>query len=117
LGRGLGTAPGIGERFKVQGHLTTEDAYLQVGNEIGVLSMLSFLGLLLSTIVALARRARSADPDGLATAMCAAGVGLFVGGFFLHIWLDFATALTFWALAGLALGGSSALPRLPSRPA
>jgi hypothetical protein len=115
LGRGLGTAPGIGERFNVQGHLTSEDAYLQVGNEIGVLSMIAFIGLLISTIAALGRRARSDDPHGLATAMCAAGVGLAIGGFFLHIWLDFATALTFWSLAGLALAPS--VRRLDARDA
>jgi hypothetical protein len=109
LGRGLGTAPGIGERFQVAGHLTTEDAYLQVGDEIGALSMLAFIGLLVSTIVALARQATSTGEYGLPAAMCAAGLGLAIGGFFLHIWLDFATALTYWSLAGLALNGSKSL--------
>lgn len=104
LGRGLGTAPSIGGRFNVKGTLYTENAYLQVGNEIGAVSMFAFVGLLLATIVALAHRSRRDDPHGLATAMCGAAVGLAVGGFFLQIWQDYATALTFWALAGLALG-------------
>jgi O-antigen ligase len=111
LGRGLGTNPRIGQRFDVQGRVTSENVYLQVGNELGVATALVFIGLLIGTIRALWRRARSVHPaHALALATAAAGIGLTVGGFFLHIWLDFATALTFWTFAGLALANDPSAP-------
>ena len=105
LGRGLGTAPGIGDRFDVTGRLTSENAYLQVGTEVGVVAMVLFAVLLGALVLALRRRALAGGPGaGTASALAAAGLGLAVGGMFLHVWLDFTTAVTFWALAGAALG-------------
>jgi hypothetical protein len=101
LGRGLGTAPGIGDRFDVQGKVTSEDAYLQVGTELSVGTMAVFVALYALLLVRLRRVKTEAAPA--ASAMYAAGLGLAVGGLFLHVWLDFSTALTFWGLAGLAL--------------
>jgi hypothetical protein len=104
LGRGLGTNPRTGARFGVAGHVTSENSYLQVGNELGIPVALVFIGMLLATVRAAWRRARSWHPSSdLALAIAAAGSGLAVGGFFLHVWLDFPTTLTFWSLAGLAL--------------
>lgn len=107
LGRGLGTAPGIGDRFQVQGKLTSEDAYLQVGDELGVAAMVIFMAFLGVTLSRL-RRTGDGSSDGLpAPAMFAAGVGLAVGGLFLHVWLDYSTALTFAALAGVSISVAS----------
>lgn len=107
LGRGLGTAPGIGDRFDVSGRLTSENAYLQVGAELGVATMVVFVLLLLALLRALWRQAKR-DPAGDtgASVLLAAGSGLALGGMFLHVWLDLATALTFWSLAGAALAGA-----------
>lgn len=105
LGRGLGTAPGVGDRFDVTGRLTAENAYLQVGTELGVVAMLLFAALLGVAVVRLRRAALGGGPGaGTASGLAAAGLGLAVGGMFLHVWLDFTTAVTFWALAGAALG-------------
>jgi O-antigen ligase len=116
LGRGLGTNPRIGQRFDVAGRVTSENVYLQVGNELGIAAALVFIGLLIATVRALWRRARSVHPArALALAAAAAGIGLIVGGFFLHVWLDFATALTFWTFAGLALAYDAGAPEEPDR--
>jgi O-antigen ligase len=117
FGRGLGTAPGIGQRFQVHGTLTSEDAYLQVGNELGIIAMVLFVLLLLSLVSHL----RRAPPNGVVapTALFAAGCGLIVGGLFLHVWLDFPTSLTFWGIAGVALNPSlrsAVVPAVPLHP-
>ncbi|MHB1784797.1 MAG: O-antigen ligase family protein [Acidimicrobiales bacterium] len=105
LGLGLGTGPAIGNRYDVNGRLTSEDSYLQVGDELGAVEMLLFILLLIGVVRRLGRyRAHSADGDPLAGALNAIGFGLIVGGFFLHIWLDFSLAVTYWAGAGLAIG-------------
>lgn len=105
LGLGLGTGPGVGNRFNAKEAVTSEDAYLQVGAELGIVAMLLFLSFLALTMLELRKRARARGPDaGFAGALLAAGVGFVLGGFFLHVWLEFPTALTFWSLAGVALG-------------
>jgi hypothetical protein len=105
LGRGLGTAPGIGNRFDTSGQLTSESAYLQVGNELGVPEMVIFVALLLLLVRRLGRVEPADDPGApLAGALRAAFLGLLVGGLFLHVWLDFTLTLAVWSGAGLAIG-------------
>lgn len=130
LGRGLGNVAGIGDRFKSQAKLTAENAYLQIGNEIGVPAMLLFATILIATLLRLRRYSarlsagpppgRSARRDATEAAlMC--GAALAVGGFFLHVWLGVPTALTFWGLAGLAMtgerdvGAAGSVPRQAKR--
>lgn len=110
LGRGLGTSPSVGQRFDVGARVTSENAYLQVGAELGVGTMVVFVLLVLALLRALRRRA-ALDPGGGtgASVLLAAGSGLALAGMFLHVWLDLPTALTFWSLAGAALG-SHAVP-------
>jgi hypothetical protein len=36
--------------------------------------------------------------------MWLAGWGLFITGMFLHVWTSFPVALTFWGIAGAAIG-------------
>lgn len=104
LGRGLGTGPAAGQRYDVAQRVTSENAYLQVGAEVGVAAMLLFVLLVVAVLRALARRARQPGEHGdVAAALLAAGTGLALGGMFLHVWLDFPTALTFWLLAGVVL--------------
>jgi hypothetical protein len=100
----------------VQGTLTSEDAYLQVGNEIGIIAMVLFMLLLLS----LAGHLRRAPPNDVVApnALFAATCGLIVGGLFLHVWLDYPTALTLWGIAGVALNPSlrsTVVPAVPQR--
>jgi hypothetical protein len=107
LGFGLGAEPGIGDRFSVPTKLTSHDAYLQVGNELGIPTMLLFIALIVMLLVTL-RRAESSDEPGfpLAHALFAVGVGLAVGGLLQHVWLELPLAWTFWAGAGLAIGAA-----------
>jgi hypothetical protein len=106
LGHGLGVSPGAGITRPVQGALIAENAYLAVGLATGVLGMLLFTGLLITSIGRVARaRPGSVASQGLA----AAGVGLAVSGLFLHTWLPFAVSLTYWPLVGIALGQQESL--------
>jgi hypothetical protein len=104
LGEGLGTQPDIGRRFAVSGTVTSEDYYLGLGVELGVLATVLFVGTLVTLLRALRRRSRCPGQVGsFAAAMWCAGWGLAVGALFLHVWLDVTLALTFWGLAALAL--------------
>ena len=103
LGLGVGTSAGVGQRFQVQGTTITENYYEQVGVEIGVIGMVLFVALTLMLLNRL-RRATLAISDLGIGAVRTAVWGLVVGAFFLHAWTDFATAWTFWALAGAAIG-------------
>jgi hypothetical protein len=105
LGRGLGTAPGIGNRFDTSGQITSESAYLQVGNELGMPAMIIFIAMLLLLVRRLGRAEPADDPAAPATGgLRAILLGLLVGGLFLHVWLDFTLTLAVWGGAGLALG-------------
>ncbi|MEY2475433.1 MAG: hypothetical protein QOG87_748 [Actinomycetota bacterium] len=115
MGRGLGSAAGIGDRFAVATKLTTESAYFQVGTEVGVIGMAMFIVMIVLLLRKLAWAAR-ADPDNwMAGAALPLGVALAVGGVFLHIWLGLALGLSFWGAAGLALAGSEQRMRLQGR--
>ena len=100
MGADLGSAPGIGDRFNTV-RIVTENAYLQVGVEAGVIALAMFVAIVIGLLRALRRAGRA--PPALARACYAAGVALAVGALFLHVWNGFATSLTFWALAGIAL--------------
>lgn len=102
LGQGLGTSAGIGQRFQ-QAAIISENNYLQVGNEIGIPAMATFVFLTVLAILRL-RRAALKDPDVGIAAIWTAATGLAVGAFFLHTWNDFAVSWTLWGLAGAALG-------------
>ena len=103
-GLGLGTQPGIGERFSVRGTVTAEDYYLGLGDEAGVQSVVLFVGVYVLLLLELRRRSRSPGAVGsFSGAIWAAGWGLAAGALFLHVWLDVTLALSFWALAAFAL--------------
>jgi hypothetical protein len=103
LGFGLGTSAGIGQRFASQYTTVTENAYLQVGVETGVVAMALFVALTLVTLARLQHASRARAEIGI-TAVRSAGVGLAVGAFFLHAWNEFAVAWPYWALAGACIG-------------
>lgn len=102
LGLGLGTGPTTGRGGEAS-PILSENAYLQVGIEMGVVTMVVFILLLGTIVVTGFRAARTADGSLLAGAVATAGLGLAVGGFFLHVWTNLPTAWTFFALAGLGL--------------
>lgn len=108
LGQGLGTGPGVGDRFGVANKVTSEDFYLGVADEAGLLAALLFIGLFAALLTALRRESRRRTRVAwLAGSLYSAGCGYAVGALFLHVWLDFTTSLTFFGLAGAVLAAAA----------
>jgi hypothetical protein len=103
LGHGLGTSAGVGQRFANATARISENYYLQVGIEAGLIAMALFVALTVAVALRLNRAARKV-PDAAISAVRGAAVGLAIGAFLLHTWLEFAVAWTFWGLAGACLG-------------
>jgi hypothetical protein len=105
LGRGLGTGGGNGTRFDVSTTLTTEDYYLQVGNETGVVSLAAFGGL---TIVLNRRmgRATLGSGDETVSSWRGACLGLTIAGLLIPVWTNIAVSTTVWLGLGLCLGAA-----------
>jgi hypothetical protein len=106
FGLGLGSNQAVGIRFQTSTATITEDAYLQVGTELGVAAMLLFFFWLLSVLFRMGAIVRAARPETVPYFSCgvwAGGWGLLIVGFFLHVWLAFATCLPFAVLAGMVL--------------
>jgi hypothetical protein len=97
----------------------TENWYVQVGIELGVLGLLLFLlliAIVLKKLVALSYQL-SADamlpaPSLQLTAFLAF-LGISIAALFLHAWEDSAVAYTVWGMVGIALSGRQASPRSP----
>jgi hypothetical protein len=101
-GRGLGSNPVTATLEGTRSGITSENAYLQIGNELGVVPMLVFVLLVLVTQADLLIAARRRDDLSIEAVVWAAGWGLAFNGLFLHVWLSIPVALTFWSLAGAA---------------
>jgi O-antigen ligase len=104
VGLGLGANTGTGTRFNTSNQITSENSYLETGNELGIAAMLLFICMLLTLLWQLRRRAARGDPAGrFAGGLWLGGWGLAIGGLFLQVWYELAVALVFWTLAGAAL--------------
>jgi hypothetical protein len=115
VGRGLGANPATGLRNHTSNATVSEDSYLQVGTELGLWGMLTFIGLYIAMLVRLRRRASQPGEYGDLAAGCwLAGCGLLIGGLFLHVWISLPLSLSFWGLAGLAIGHTRPPPPSPS---
>jgi hypothetical protein len=104
VGTGLGTGAGVGQRFDVAGQVTTENAYLQVINEMGLLALLPFvllLGLLVRELLGLTGIGRLGSLDRIAA--LAVAQAMILGGFLQTVWLDFGVGVS--AVVVLALPG------------
>lgn len=102
LGLGLGTSAGAGQRYGGNTRVS-ENYYLQVGNEMGILGMLGFAATTALLVTKLRRAAKRVD-DGVVAAYWGAFSGLAIGAFLLHTWIDLTVAWTIWGAAGVALG-------------
>lgn len=98
LGYGLGTA-GPASKDTVN-PIITENSYLQIGIETGVLGLLIFGLTILLTLIALAKQRLAVDE---AIPLLAVLLGLSATNLFLHTWADSATALVLWGLIGYCL--------------
>lgn len=103
LGRGLGTGATNGTRFYVATSLTSEDYYLQVGNETGAISMVVFIALVVVLNRRMGRLAHG-RPDVLISSWRGAFLGLSLAALLLQVWLNFPMAWTVWVGLGACLG-------------
>jgi hypothetical protein len=114
LGTGLGTGPGIGQRFQITESNISDNMVLQVGNEVGIPLMLVFLALYLA-ITRAALKAVTDSQDLLPSMVGVTAIGIFVAGQFHHVFVSLPLAWTFWGAAGIVLGSAPVLSR-PAQP-
>jgi hypothetical protein len=101
LGLGLGSEPSDRQYLVVASTDTSEDAVLQVSNEIGIQSLLPWLAMMGFILLELRRRAR--DGDAFASIMGFALLGILIAGLTHHVFLVLPVPWTLWAGVGLAL--------------
>lgn len=108
FGRGLGTSGGTGQLFVAANNITSEDWYLQIATEIGIVPAAIFASILIGFgILALVQYGRVRDPwlKGLCLGMVGASAGFFVEGFGLHAWEAQPISIAFWIFAGIVVQG------------
>lgn len=101
-GRGLGSA-GPASFYGSQ-PVIPENYYLQLAIETGVLGLVLFLGVQAALAVQLWQRRLTSFT---AVPLLASLMGIAVVNLFLHGWTDSSTAITYWALAGITVGGGA----------
>jgi hypothetical protein len=103
LGIGLGTGAATASRLPASATLVSENAYLDVALQVGVVGGAAFLVVLFALGLLLGRHLHT-DVGVVALAV---GLAMALGGFVLHTWQMVETSWLLLALAGLAL------PRVP----
>lgn len=99
LGLGIGQVGPAS--FYASRALITENYYLQIALEVGVVGFAVWIWLIREVFQRLRATERS---DRVAWALLAAGLGYLLMNFFLHTWADMATIITWWALTGIVIG-------------
>lgn len=79
--------------------LIIENQYLFIAHEIGVVGLIVFSTLNFVLIIELWKRRES----WLSLAVFASGIGLFLIGILLPVWVDDTVSITWWGLAAMAL--------------
>jgi hypothetical protein len=97
FGHGPGTA-GLVSIHNPDGGQLTENYYIQIGYETGVIGALLFIGLNVWIFIRLWRR-----KDMYAGILCASFVAYVLTNMLLHTWSNEAVAGQWWILAGMAL--------------
>lgn len=97
LGHGPGTA-GLASIRSPDGGQLTENYYVQVGYEVGVLGLLVFLAINVLVYLRLQKRG-----DYIGWMLCASFWAYFVANMLLHTWANETVAAQWWLLAGMAL--------------
>lgn len=78
----------------------SENYYVQVAEETGISGFILWIGI----VVMVGRRLWERRDDFLARTLLAALIGISLIGMWLHVWADDPLSLTWWLLAGAALG-------------
>jgi len=100
VGYGPGSAGFASIKNIKQKVIFTENYYLQVGMEVGVVGLLLFSAIELTIIYRLIRLYFSTN-NLVVLALIASFAGLALSNAFAHIWFNEAVAYTWWGLAGL----------------
>jgi len=98
LGHGPGTA-GIVSIHNSGGGQLTENYYIQIAYEVGVLGLATFLAIWIFVIKLLYRR----EPTPLISALLVSAIAYAVMSLVMHLWTNEAVAITWWGLSGLVL--------------
>jgi hypothetical protein len=101
LGLGLGSEPSDRQTLVTTTSDTSENAVLQVTDELGIEGLLPWLAFMVFVLVALRRRAK--EGDLLASTMGFALLAILLAGMTHHVFLTVPVPWTLWAGAGLAL--------------
>ncbi len=101
LGYGPGTA-GIVSIRNERGVNLTENYYLQIGYEVGVIGLALFLAL----NVLVYREIRKTENNVYRSALLASFWGLMLTNLVLHVWTNEAVATAWWLSAGYYIGAS-----------
>lgn len=99
IGYGLGTSGPASTRDTMP--VITENLYLQIGIETGLLGLILFIGIMVALGLYLLRSESVPDSKPLLAAL----VGISLINLVLHGWADSSTSLIYFAFAGLVLGG------------
>jgi O-antigen ligase len=111
LGLGLGAEPSDRQRLIPGSSDTSENAFLQVVDELGIQGLLPWLALMGFVLAELRRRARQGDV--VAASVGWGLVGILIAGITHHVFLTLPVPWTVWAGLGLAL---SVHPNAPTNP-
>lgn len=107
FGHGPGTAGLVSIQNPGGGQLT-ENYYVQIAYEVGVIGALLFVAFNGWVYVLIRRRGRA---DTVAVILCASFWGYVITNMLLHTWSNEAVAAQWWLLAGMALAAAPATSR------
>lgn len=106
LGRGLGTAGNIGQQQLGALSITNESWYLQIGTEMGVLTMVVYLALVAVVMVIALYQFWKVNDYWLRTITLTVAItagAMLVLGNVLHAWENTPLSMVFWLFAGIAV--------------
>lgn len=87
--------------------ITVENYYLQIAQELGLLGLAIFIGILVLVALSLWRQ-RALD---IASALFASMLGLSIVGMLLPVWGDETVSMLWWAMAGISAFATIKKPR------
>jgi hypothetical protein len=105
LGYGLGSQPGVSERFvqpgSYSGQFTHDNSVLQVGDELGVEALIPWLLMVIFLLQGLGGAARRGD--AFTGGVRLAFIGILVAGQYHHVFLTYPVPWILWAAVALAM--------------
>jgi putative inorganic carbon (HCO3(-)) transporter len=109
----LGTGPGsvgvVSSKNDLDTGRLTENYYLQIAGEVGILGLLLFVAIALLVLAKLYGTYKTSKTDSLiAVSLIASFVGISFSGLLNHIWINETVAYVWWGLAALYLTDSRA---------